>query len=139
MRIRATAAVAAILLATAGCSTTHGGGASPERTATMTSKPAAKSPSPTEPKATAAAKSCPPTRDVIVWTKVPGLPNSAQVVGNYNAATCETTFQWLKHSSPTTAGYCTEAAYASDNPGYNTAAEPARRLKDVQVAIGPAC
>jgi hypothetical protein len=53
--------------------------------------------------------------------------------------TCEPTMEWFKHTSPTKAGYCTEAAWASDNPGYITDAEPAKRLKKVQVAIGPAC
>ncbi|MFE5108469.1 hypothetical protein [Streptomyces sp. NPDC056663] len=53
--------------------------------------------------------------------------------------TCETTFQFLQHTSPIEAGDCTEAAWASDNPGYNADAIPAARLKKVQVAIGPAC
>nr|WTB35099.1 hypothetical protein OG781_41650 [Streptomyces sp. NBC_00830] len=53
--------------------------------------------------------------------------------------TCETTFQWPQHTSPTEAGDCTEAAWASDNPGYNADAIPAARLKKVQVTIGPAC
>ncbi|MGW4047340.1 hypothetical protein [Streptomyces sp. NPDC004721] len=53
--------------------------------------------------------------------------------------TCENTFQLLQHTSPTEAGDCTEAAWASDNPGYDADAIPAARLKKVQVAIGPAC
>lgn len=71
--------------------------------------------------------------------KVPGIPNSAQVVGNYAQMNCEPTFQNLTHTSPTGPGYCTEAAWASDNPGYNADAEPAVRLKKVQVSVGPAC
>ena len=123
-------AVAVILLATAGCgaSTSHGDSTSHP----SVTKQAA------NPKTTAAAKSCPPTRNVIVWTKAPGVPDSAQVIGSYTL-TCESTFKWLQHSSPTDAGYCTEAAYASDNPGYNANAQPARRLKDVQAMVGPAC
>ncbi|MEV6118707.1 hypothetical protein AB0L59_41145 [Streptomyces sp. NPDC052109] len=67
------------------------------------------------------------------------MPDSAQELGNYNLATCESTFKFLQETSPKSAGACTEAAWASDNPGYNTDAEPAKRLKKVQVAIGPAC
>ncbi|MGW0764648.1 hypothetical protein [Streptomyces sp. NPDC002676] len=85
------------------------------------------------------SKECSPTRDVIVWYKVPGMPDSAQVLGNYYLGTCETTFQWLPKASPTTPGTCTQAAWASDNPGYNADATPAKRLKNVQVSVGPAC
>ncbi|MGW1799004.1 hypothetical protein ACWCQN_24305 [Streptomyces sp. NPDC001984] len=139
--------IAAVLL-TAACGS--GGGhttaapahASP-RPAAKHSPPAAahtsKAPRTAKPKPSHSSKECSPTRDVVVWTKAPGLPDSAQVLGNYNLATCETTFQWLTHTSPTGAGYCTEAAWASDNPGYNADATPAKRLKKVQVAVGPAC
>lgn len=84
-------------------------------------------------------KSCSPTRDVIVWTKAAGLPDSAQVLGNYFLMTCESTFKWLERTSPTEAEDCTEAAWASDNPGYNADAVPAARLKKVQMSVGPAC
>ncbi|MEU9979524.1 hypothetical protein [Streptomyces sp. NPDC051014] len=50
-----------------------------------------------------------------------------------------TTFESLPRTSSTEAGYCTEAAWASDNPGYNADATPAARLKKVQVSVGPAC
>lgn len=63
----------------------------------------------------------------------------AEVLGSYVVATCQTTFDMVKTTSPTEAGACTEAAWASDNPGYNADADPAKRPKDVQVAIGPAC
>lgn len=71
--------------------------------------------------------------------KTPGVTDSAQTLGNYNLATCESTFKYLQETSPTGAGNCTEAAWASDNPGYNADADPAPRPKKVQVAIGPAC
>lgn len=103
--------------------------------APTTAKPTTKPPA----KPKASAKACTPTRDVIVWMKVPSLDDSAQVLGNYDLVTCETTFQSLQETSPTDAGYCTEAAWASDNPGYNADATPAKRLKKVQVVIGPAC
>lgn len=63
----------------------------------------------------------------------------AQVLGNYILATCEPTLKMLQETSPTDAGNCTEAAWASDNPGYNADAEPAKRPKNVQMAVGPAC
>ncbi|MEW1569559.1 hypothetical protein AB0454_42310 [Streptomyces sp. NPDC093509] len=76
---------------------------------------------------------------MIVWSKVPGLTDSSQHLGGYNLATCETTLDGLQHTSPTQAGYCTLAAWASDNPGYDTAATPAKRPKAVQISVGPAC
>ncbi|MEU9406204.1 hypothetical protein AB0E08_10925 [Streptomyces sp. NPDC048281] len=84
------------------------------------------------------AKSCGPERDVVIWYKTPGLPDSAQVVGNYDGA-CVTTFHSVETTSPTGAGYCTEAAWASDNPGYNADTTPAVRPRKAQVAVGPAC
>jgi hypothetical protein len=85
------------------------------------------------------SKGCGPERDVIVWYKVPGIANSAQVIGNYNLTSCQSTFAELKQTSPTGDGYCTEAAWASDNPGYDADATPAKPPKNVQVAVGPAC
>ncbi|MER7182930.1 hypothetical protein ABT404_26250 [Streptomyces hyaluromycini] len=151
---RTVLSIAAILLLTAACksgTTTHNAAAhSPTPKATQSShtaaapshsaSPAAKSKA--KPKPSHTTKGCShtsPTRDVLVWYKTPGLPNSAQVLGNYDLVLCETTFQSLTHTSPTGAGYCTEAAYASDNPGYDAEATPAKRLKKVQVAVGPAC
>ncbi|MGW4517948.1 hypothetical protein ACWEO4_39745 [Streptomyces sp. NPDC004393] len=92
-----------------------------------------------KPKASASSKDCPPTRDIIVWSKVPDVPAGAQELGNYNSLTCESTFKWLEQTSPKEAGDCLQAAWASDNPGYNVDAEPAKRLKKVQVSVGPAC
>ncbi|WP_405671443.1 hypothetical protein [Streptomyces sp. NBC_01530] len=105
----------------------------PRKSASSAAKP--------KPKPSHSSKGCnlSPTRDVILWYKTPGLPNSAQVVGNYDLMRCETTFKSLPSSSPTQAGYCTEAAWASDNPGYNADATPAKSLKKVQVSVGPAC
>lgn len=86
-----------------------------------------------------APKSCGPLKDVIVWTHTPGIPDSAAVLGGRSLATCESTFDSLPTTSPTEAGYCTEAAWASDNPGYNADARPAEHLKKVQITVGPAC
>lgn len=91
------------------------------------------------PKSKVTQQSCPPTRDVIVWMRIPGVQDSAQVLGNYDQQNCEPTFKTVQETSPTEPGDCTEAAWASDNPGYNVDATPARRLKHVYVAVGPAC
>jgi hypothetical protein len=76
---------------------------------------------------------------VDVWYRVPGIPDSAQVLGSEGGADCRDTFRTLASTSPTGAGYCTEAAWASDNPGYDADTEPAKRLKHVQVAVGAGC
>lgn len=96
-------------------------------------------PKPVKAKAKPSPTGCEPTRDVIVRYVQPGSPSTAQTLGNYNLATCEPTFDWLQEASPMDPGYCTTAAWASDNPGYNTDASPAKPLKKVQVAYGPAC
>jgi hypothetical protein len=67
------------------------------------------------------------------------VPAHAQTLGNYSQMDCSTTLQWLQRTSPNEAGASTEAAWASDNPGYNVEAVPAARLKGVQMAVGPAC
>jgi hypothetical protein len=82
---------------------------------------------------------CGVIRDIIVRFVTPDLPPSAEELGNYTIATCEPTFQSLEETSPKEPGYCTQAAWASDNPGYDAEASPAAPLKNVQVAYGPAC
>ncbi|MEU8031329.1 hypothetical protein AB0C13_22260 [Streptomyces sp. NPDC049099] len=139
--------IAAILL-TAACGSGGSDTASkpadtPTPQATQSSQPttAAPTPSPShtvKPKPWH-SKGCGPERDVIVWYRVSGGDDSAQVIGNYNVATCQTTFDELQKDSPTGEGYCTEAAWASDNPGYDADATPAKRLKYVQVSVGPSC
>ncbi|WP_159039637.1 hypothetical protein [Streptomyces sp. TP-A0356] len=91
------------------------------------------------PSRSASPKECPSVGDVILWMKVPGVPDSAQVLGGNGYPNCESTFDMVQRTSPNVPGACTEAAWASDNPGYNADATPAKRLKKVQVAVGPAC
>ncbi|MFE9813178.1 hypothetical protein [Streptomyces sp. NPDC005548] len=77
--------------------------------------------------------------DVIAWYKVPGIPDTAQILGGQNAAICESTFdelQWRHRLGP---AFCTEAAWVSDNPVYDADADLPERLKNVEVAVGPAC
>lgn len=74
--------------------------------------------------------------DIIEWQRAPGVQDSAIELGGTDPEHCHWTFDTLKTSSPTGSGYCTEAAWASDNPGYDPNATPAPRLKKVQVVIG---
>lgn len=74
--------------------------------------------------------------DIIEWQKAPGVADSAIELGGTDPAHCVLTFDSLKTSSPTGAGYCTQAAWASDNVGYDPDATPAPRLKKIQVSIG---
>jgi hypothetical protein len=92
-----------------------------------------------KPKPKPSRTGCGPIRDVILWMKVPDLPDSAQLIGNWNQADCRSSFDTLPEESPTDEGFCTEEAWASDNPGYDVDATPAERPKKVQVAVGPAC
>lgn len=80
-----------------------------------------------------------PTRDLIVRSVSPGVPTSAQVLGDVDLLHCRSSVDLLRDTAPTGDGYCTEAAWASDNPGYNADATPARHLKKLVLAVGPAC
>ncbi|MFF0127320.1 hypothetical protein ACFYTG_16560 [Streptomyces mirabilis] len=109
----------------------HSSAATPTHSAPRAAKP--------KPSPSTSPKECPSVGDVILWMKVPGVPDSAQVLGGNGYPNCESTFQTVQRTSPNVPGACTEAAWASDNPGYNVDATPAKRLKKVQVAVGPAC
>ena len=75
---------------------------------------------------------------------VPTLGWQAQRLGGewtWNTALhkCLTSVQMMMATAPTEAGNCTQAAYASDNPGYNADATPAGPLKKVIAEAGPGC
>jgi len=138
--------LAAAALAVAGCSSSPSDNSASQTIVVHTaadhaaaSKPATHSPSP-------AAKAAPsPTCDmtkepnVLVWYKVPGLQDSAQLLGGWSPETCKSSVDQIMAGSPTGDGYCTEIAMASDNPGYNADATPAKPLKHVIEAIGGSC
>jgi hypothetical protein len=136
-RVRAAAAVAAgVALLLAGCSSST----SKPSAVSSASVASTSSAAPTTSQPAAPAETCPtplPDRgDIIEWQREPGLQDSAIELGGTDPEHCVWTFDTLKTSSPTGAGYCTEAAWASDNPNYNPDAVPAPRLKKVQVTIG---
>lgn len=158
MRRTLTIATTAAVLALAACSsstkTTASGdqatnptvGMSTVKVITTSPAPAASRPAAT--KAGKASKSatpsdnptpCGPNRDIVVRYKVPGLEDSAQILGSWEIGTCKSTFDSLQQTAPKDAGYCTWAAYGSDNPGYNADETPAKPLKKVVLAVGPAC
>lgn len=129
----------------AGCNTSTSSSASPP-TVPASRMSAAPTASPaTRPGATKSTpvgdewNRCGPNRDVIVRSVAPNLPPSAQVLGAYNLGTCKRTLDDLQLTSPTDPGYCTQAAWANDNPGYNADRTPAARLNKVIESIGPAC
>ncbi len=112
----------------------------PIPTPTVTRKAVAPSPQATITAPSRTAGGCAPSgNDLLVRYVVPGLPASAQLLGDVEIVNCQSTIAFLQKTSPTSPGYCTEAAYAKDNPGYNTNAEPAPRLQHVIAAFGPAC
>jgi hypothetical protein len=66
---------------------------------------------------------CSPGEDLIVWSKVPGAPVDVSALGSYDSAACkaagkQATLDMLQQTSQTGSGYCTVAAPASANPGY---------------------
>jgi|SRR6185312_2948957 len=141
--MRRTLLLVTAALALAGCSSSA---SKPAAAPPSTSAPAAVATSATPAADTstsqpaAPAETCatplPDRGDIIEWQREPGLPDSAIELGGTDPEHCVLTFDTLKTSSPTGSGYCTEAAWASDNAGYDPNATPAPRLKKVQVTIG---
>lgn len=82
---------------------------------------------------------CGTNQDVLVWNLVPDGSPTADRLGSFDRRTCQSTFDYLQTISDTGEGFCTEAAWASDNPGYDESVRPAPPLKNVKVSIGPAC
>lgn len=77
---------------------------------------------------------------MIYRNKVPDRPWNAQLVGDINFVTCtRTSYDEVSQTSPLGDGYCTQVAYASDNPGYNVDATPAPPLRDVFIEVGAGC
>jgi hypothetical protein len=149
MRTPSAALAALVLLAGAvACSSSAPStGSAPKAAATHAApKPvatrAASTPAPAKTRAAAASpaqSTCAPVGDILVRYVSPDLPASASRLGGVDPAKCRSTFKYVEATSPTGAGYCTEAAWAKDNPGYNVDAERAAPLKNVQVKVGPAC
>lgn len=114
----------------------------PTETQPASSKPAAH-PSSAAPSTAAAdpEPSCalPNGRDVLVRYIVPGLQANAQELGEVDLVQCESTLDYIAQTSPTGDGYCTQVAWASDNPGYNPDTVPAPPLKKVIEAVGGGC
>jgi hypothetical protein len=110
------------------------------RTSSSSPSPRTK-PSTTAPRPVPApSKTCSlPNNDLIVRYVAPGTPDSAQVLGGADLATCTSTLDELQSDSPAGAGYCTQAAWAADNPGYNADLTPAPPLKHIVLAVGSAC
>lgn len=140
---RTAAAVVGVLLTLAGCSSSTSKPAAapvPAPAATSvatTTTPPAESDS-TEPAAPSetCATPLPDRGDIIVREIRPGLVTDAIELGGTDPEHCVLTFDSLQQTSPTGAGNCTQAAWASDNPGYDPSVTPAPPLKKVQVTVG---
>lgn len=136
--MRRTLVAVAAVLGLGGCASTTSKPAAvpPVASVAPATPPADTSPSPPAVAAETCATPLPDRGDIIIRETVPGLPVSAQELGGTDPEHCVLTFDSLKTSQPTGAGYCTQAAWASDNAGYDPNAIPAPPLKKVQVAIG---
>jgi hypothetical protein len=110
---------------------------SAESTPAAASSPAA----PSSQVAAAPSASCalPNGRDLIVRYVVPGVTPAAQVLGEVDLATCVSTLDDLQQTSPTGAGYCTQAGWVDQNPGYNADATPAPPIPHVVEEVGAGC
>lgn len=130
---------AAAVLVLAGCSSTRSTpSAAPATSTADTTTTAAAASDSSQP--AAAAETCatplPDRGDIIVREIRPGLVTDAIELGGTDPERCVLTFDSLQQTSPTGTGNCTQAAWASDNPGYDPSVTPAPPLKKVQVTVG---
>ena len=135
--------VAGAVLALAGCSS---GTSKPVAAPSPTSAPASVATTATPPADTSTSQPAVPVDtcatplpdkgDVIVREIFPNVPIDAMELGGTDPERCVWTMDSLKTSQPAGPGYCSQVAWASDNPGYNADAVPAPPLKKVQVTIG---
>ncbi len=109
--------------------------------------PSTAQPEATSPVATDGSQSSAPSsrctlvtkRDMLIRMVSPNLPVAAQRIGDVDLAHCKTTLETFATSQPMAAGFCTQIAWADDNPGYDENARPAPALKKVLQEVGPAC
>lgn len=137
---RITLVAAALLLAGCSSSTSKPATAPVAQPSTSvassaTPAPATSSTQPAVPSETCATP-LPDRGDIIVREKFPNVPIDALELGGTDPEHCVWTMDSLKTSQPTGPGYCSEVAWASDNPGYDPSVTPAPPLKKVQVTIG---
>jgi hypothetical protein len=78
----------------------------------------------------------PTARTFIVWQRVPGMPDSSNVINESDLYNCQPTLDTWHAAQPTGAGYCTKIAWSSDNPAYSIAVWPALPLKKVFDQVG---
>jgi hypothetical protein len=130
MRRTLPAAAVAAVLGLAGCSSS----ASKPAAAPTSQAPAVSITS--QPPATCSLK---PQGDIIERIVVPGQPATAQQLGGVDLRNCTLTFSDLADETSKDPGYCTQAAWLSDNPNYDVNAVPAPPLKKIQAQAGQAC
>lgn len=127
----AVAAAAAVLALTAACSGSSSKPAAAPDVAAATSTAA-------QPTMNATCN-LPHKGDVIERIVTPGNEATAQELGDVDEINCQSTFDSLKAETPSGPGYCTQAAWLSDNPNYNVDAVPAPPLKKIQAQAGQGC
>lgn len=133
MRTPAVVILAAVLAA-AGCSSDKSSSSAPAA-APSQSLPAATTGTPDAPAACTMTSS----GDIIERRVTPLGPATAEQLGSVDLVNCVATMSELAKETSTDPGYCTTAAWAADNPGYNPDAVPAPPLKKIQAQAGMGC
>ncbi len=131
MRRLLTAALAAGVLSVAAC------GSSASSSAPAAAAPATA----THGARPSASASCTLTTsfDYIERTTQPGIPASADEIGNTDYSACADSLTTFAAEAGQADGECMTIARASDNPGYDVNAVPAPPLKRVAESAGPGC
>lgn len=77
--------------------------------------------------------------DIIERVVTPGNPATAQQLGSVNLAQCKLAFDTLAQETSTDPGFCSQEAWAADNPNYDVNAVPAPPLRKIQAQAGAGC
>lgn len=121
---------AAVGLALTGCSS------NPSQPAAAPTSQAQASTTASQPPTTCNLKS---QGDIIERVVDPGQPATAQELGSIDLENCVTAFSEIAKETSTDPGFCSQEAWASDNPHYDVNAVPAAPLKKVQAQAGAGC
>jgi hypothetical protein len=78
----------------------------------------------------------PTGRSLIIWHRVPGKEDSAEIVDESDLGNCIPMLDRWRALGPSGPGYCSKIAWSDDNPAYVENVSPVAPLKNVIDQVG---
>ncbi len=78
----------------------------------------------------------PTASSLIIWQHAPGGDATASYVNESDLINCRPKLETWRAGQPTSPGYCSKIAWATDNPGYAQGVSPAPPLRKVIDQVG---